>query len=72
MPDAVCVRIFPTRAEARLARGILEDIDVRSFLLEDVIEGSGQQDRATGRVKLMVAPGDAARARSVLRGAPKF
>jgi hypothetical protein len=69
MPDAICVRVFPSREEAQLAKGILEDIDIEAFLLSEA-EGDARRDTpaAADQVKLMVAARDAARARSVLRG----
>ena len=73
MPDAVCVRVFQSRAEAQLASGVLEDTDIASFLMDADAEGAREDAGArAGRYKLMVAPRDAARARSVLRGASKF
>jgi hypothetical protein len=71
MPDSVCVRVFPTRAEAQLAKEILEDIDIRASIEDEGEAGSEEDDRTAGHVKLMVSPGDAAHARSVLRGASK-
>jgi len=73
MPDAVCVRAYEDRAEAQLARGVLEDTDIDSFLMDiETDESRGGARTPPGRYKLMVAPRDAARARSVLRGAIKF
>ena len=73
MPDAVCVRVFQNRAEAQLARGVLEDTDIASFLMDgDADEPPEDAGGRARRYKLMVASRDAARARGVLRGATKF
>lgn len=72
MPDAVCVRVFPNRAEAQLAKEILEDIDIPSRLLAEDEPGTPRRPAGSATPhKLMVAPRDVARARSVLRGATR-
>jgi hypothetical protein len=71
MPDAVCVRVFPSRAEAQLAREILEDIDIPSRLLVEDEPGAPRTTTGAAAYKLMVSPRDVSRARSVLRGATR-
>ena len=69
MSETVCVRTFGSRAEAEIARGILEAAGIQAMVLADDAGGMHPQLGFTsGGVKLMVLSDIQERAATLLRG----
>jgi hypothetical protein len=70
LPGFVCIRVFPSRLEAEMARGLLESFGVRSWIRADdaggvypfQLSGRGVQlmveDRSEEQVRRVLAAGD--------------
>lgn len=64
--NPVVVKTFDNEAEAEMARQMLEDAGVRSFVSKDDAGGMEPQLQLTGGVRLIVSNSNAERAREIL------
>jgi hypothetical protein len=82
LPGFVCIRVFPSRLEAEMARGLLESFGVRSWIRADdaggvypfQLSGRGVQlmveDRSEEQVRRLLAAGDGSAAATTQGEAP--
>jgi hypothetical protein len=80
VPGFVCIRVFPSRLEAEMARGLLESFGVRSWIRADdaggvypfQLSGRGVQlmveDRSAEQVRRLLAAGDGGAEATTTRG----
>ncbi|HWN10261.1 MAG TPA: DUF2007 domain-containing protein [Pyrinomonadaceae bacterium] len=64
--EPVAIMTFDNEAEAEMARAMLEDAGVRSFVSKDDAGGMEPQLQLTGGVRLMVSNSNAEQAREIL------
>ena len=64
--DAIVLETFPSRIEAEMAQGILEEEGIETVVMADDAGGSYPMFQFIRSVKLMVATEDEARAKEIL------
>lgn len=64
--EPVVIQVFSNEADAGMAEEILKEAGVRALILKDDAGGMEPHLQLTGGVRLLVASGDADRAREII------